>query len=275
AREAEIVISCLPRGVAMGVIPQFLEQGCLVIDLSGDFRLLSPEAYRVWYGDDHKAPHLLNALVYGLPEIHRDAIRSARLVGAPGCYPTSVILGLAPLLEIGAIDPSDIIVDAKSGVSGAGRKLTLRTHFVESNETIIPYDIGRVHRHAGEMEQELSEVSGQTCRLIFTPQQIPISRGILSMIYVRLKDDLSQHEIIDLYKKRYEGEPFMRIAEDYLPEPRFVAYTNFCDVAVHRPRGTDRALLLSTIDNLLKGAVGQIVQCLNLMIGVDETTGLR
>jgi N-acetyl-gamma-glutamyl-phosphate reductase len=274
AKEVEIVISCLPRGVAMGTIPQFLEQGCSVIDLSGDFRLHSPETYRVWYGDDHKAPHLLEAIIYGLPEIHREAIRHARLIGAPGCYPTSVILGLAPLLEIGAIDLSDIIIDAKSGISGAGRKLALRTHFVESNETVIPYDIGRVHRHIGEMEQETSKISGQPCRIIFTPQQIPINRGILSSIYVRLTEDLSQKEITDIYKRRYGGEPFIRIAESYLPEPRFVANTNFCDIALHRPIGTNRLLILSTVDNLIKGAVGQIVQCLNLMIGVGETTGL-
>lgn len=274
ASEARIVVSCLPRGVAMDVVPQFLSQGCSVIDLSGDFRLHSPESYRSWYGVDHRAPHLLMQAVYGLPEIHREAIRSSHLVAAPGCYPTSVILGLAPLMERRIVSPSGIIVDSKSGASGAGRKLSLRTHFVECNETVVPYDIGRVHRHLGEMEQELGELCAQTCRAVFTPHQLPIDRGILSSIYASLVCDIGQDELVDIYLERYADETFVRIAIDYLPEPRFVSRTNYCDIAIRRPSGTDTVMVISAIDNLVKGAVGQIVQCMNLMIGIDEWTGL-
>lgn len=274
ASEARIVVSCLPRGVAMDVVPQFLSQGCRVIDLSGDFRLHSQESYRSWYGVDHSAPHLLRQAVYGLPEIHREAIRGSNLVAAPGCYPTSVILGLAPLMERRLIGSSGIIVDSKSGASGAGRKLSLRTHFVECNETIVPYDIGRAHRHLGEMEQELGELCGGTCRAVFTPHQLPIDRGILSSIYATLLEDIDQDGLIDIYRKRYADEPFVRIAVDYLPEPRFVSHTNYCDLAVHRPHETDTVVVISAIDNLVKGAVGQILQCMNLMVGIDERTGL-
>ena len=273
-RTPDLVISCLPRTVAMVSLPAFLSRGVRVIDLSGDFRLDSPEAYRNWYRAEHKAPHLLRDMVYGLPEINREAIREATLVGAPGCYPTSVILGLALLAERGLIDMDDIVVDSKSGISGAGRKLSMGTHFVENNENIVPYEVGRSHRHAAEMEQELGRLAGDRCRVVFTPQKVPINQGILSTIYVRLKEQVSEKEVRSLYQERYAEEPFVRIADGYLPETQFVQGTNFCDVGLHRVEGMDRLIVLSAIDNLIKGAVGQIVQAMNLMFGLEETTGL-
>ena len=273
-RPADIVLSCLPRNIAMTVTPGLLARGVRVIDLSGDFRLKSPESYRRWYGAEHVAPERLAQAVYGLAELYRDQIRSASLIAAPGCYPTSAILGLAPLAEEGLIDPLDIIVDAKSGASGAGRTLSLRTHFVETNENVVPYNIGRVHRHAPEMEQVLGDRANEPCTVIFTPQLVPLNQGILSTMYVTLKRDLSEANVYDLYRSRYGAEPFIRIAEDHLPETGFVFNTNYCDIGIHRPEGTNRLIVVSAIDNLIKGAIGPMIQSMNLMCGIEETTGL-
>jgi len=273
-RSAEVVLSCLPRNIAMTVVPGLLDRGVRVVDLSGDFRLKSTESYRRWYGAEHAAPDLLRQAAYGISELYRDEIRHASLVAAPGCYPTSALLGLAPLVEENLIELQDIIVDSKSGASGAGRTPSLRTHFVETNENIAPYNIGRAHRHAPEIEQVLGDRANGSCTVIFTPQLVPLNQGILSTMYVKLKRDMSEADIYDLYRNRYGKEPFVRLSEGHLPETRFVFGTNYCDIGVHRPEETDRLIVVSAIDNLIKGAVGPMIQAMNLMCGIEETTGL-
>lgn len=269
----DIVCFCTPDGVAMKQAGRFLERNIRVIDVSPDFRFDTPEVYTTWYKHEHQAASLLRSTVYGIPELNRQRIRTSRLVGNPGCYPTSVILGLAPLLQARMIDPQHIIVDAKSGVSGAGRGLKLRNLYVEVNDSIAPYGVGHTHRHVGEMEQEIAKLAGARPFVIFSPHLTPMSRGILSTMYVRLTEDRSAEDLERLYQERYEDEPFIRLPSG-LPETRFVTHSNYCDIRVVRVAGTDQAIVLSAIDNLVKGAAGQAIQNLNVMCGFDETAGL-
>ncbi|MBT5875826.1 MAG: N-acetyl-gamma-glutamyl-phosphate reductase [Candidatus Latescibacteria bacterium] len=273
AKTIDVVFFCTPDGVAMKQAGYFLDHGIRVIDVSPDFRFDSAEVYTNWYKNDHTSPELLAGTVYGIPELNRQKIREAVLIGNPGCYPTSVILGLAPLLEARAVDPKHIIVDAKSGVSGAGRGVKLRNLFVEVNDSITPYNIGHSHRHVGEIEQELTKLAGIQPFVIFSPHLTPMNRGILSTIYVRLNEDLSTDDLHEIYKRKYVDEPFIRL-QSCFPETRFVAGTNFCDMKVQRVEGTDQAIVTCAIDNLVKGAAGQAVQNMNVMLGYSETTGL-
>ncbi len=271
--EADVVFLALPHGASADYAKRALEAGARVVDLSADFRLHDAEVYKKWYGLDHHAPELLRTAVYGLPEIHRDAIKRTRLVANPGCYPTSVILGLAPLVRRGASEGA-IIVDSKSGVSGAGRKATLTTHFVEVNENLSPYNIGRVHRHLSEMEQEVQALHAGAA-LIFSPHLLPISRGILSTMYVRLKDNWNEASLRDLYADAYRDEPFVRL----LPPGQFATiahsnYTNYCTISIHGVPELNQVIICSTIDNLIKGASGQAVQNMNLLFNCPETTAL-
>ena len=225
------------------------------------------------YGLDHHAPEILSNAVYGLPELHRDQIKQTKLVANPGCYPTSVIMGLAPIWRAGATNDT-VIVDSKSGVSGAGRKPTLTVHFVEVNENLAPYNIGRVHRHLSEMEQELKAIN-EKASLIFSPHLLPISRGILSTMYVRLNNGWDEKSLRDLYTETYHAEPFIRI----LPSGQFATithsnYTNYCTLSIHHVPEVNQAIVCASIDNLIKGASGQAVQNMNLMFGIEETTGL-
>ncbi|HID10416.1 MAG TPA: N-acetyl-gamma-glutamyl-phosphate reductase [Candidatus Latescibacteria bacterium] len=272
--EVEVVFCCRAHTEAMEVVPRLLERGIRVVDLSADFRLHSGREYERWYGVRHTAEELLREAVYGLPELYRGQIQGARLVANPGCYPTAAALSIAPLLEEGLADPEGIVIDAKSGVSGAGRKLSLRTHFVEVYGDISPYNPGRTHRHTGEMEQELSKLAGRPVRVTFVPHLMPIDRGILSVAYMRLAEDVSTEELLGIYEKRYAREPFVRVVEG-LPHTKNVWGTNFCDVSVRRVEGTDRAVAFAAMDNLGKGASGQAVQNMNLMFGMEETLGLR
>lgn len=272
--EVDLVFSCRSHKESMAVLPLFYEKGVRIIDLSADFRMDTPAAYEAWYHVEHTAPAMLIEAVYGLPEIYRESIRGARLVGNPGCYPTGAILALLPLLEQEFIDPDSLIIDAKSGVSGAGRKPSLHTHFVEVNENVSAYNIGRAHRHTGEIEQEVSKLAGQRCVVLFTPHLLPINQGILSTVYVALKTDRSTDHLMALYHERYDAEPFVRVADRDLPQTRYVHGTNYCDVAIQRISGTSKAIVLSAIDNLGKGAAGQAVQNMNLMLGFEETEGL-
>ncbi len=274
-REANVdfVFFCTPDGIAMDQAAACLDRGAKVIDVSPDFRFDSASAYSSWYKREHTSPQLLSGTVYGVPELNRDKIRMSHLVGNPGCYPTSVILALAPLLEAGIIDPKHIIVDAKSGVSGAGRGLKLRNLFVEVNDSITPYNIGHTHRHVGEIEQELEKLAGSKPFVIFSPHLTPMNRGILSTIYVRLREDLADDALQQLFVDMYGDEPFVRLPKVF-PETRFVANTNFCDIKVQRVAGTDQAIVTSAIDNLVKGAAGQALQNMNVMHGIDETAGL-
>ncbi len=271
----QIDVACLalPHGASADFAKRVIDAGARVIDLSADFRLHDAAAYKKWYGLDHHAPELLPNAVYGLPELHRAQIKSAQLVANPGCYPTSVILGLAPLWRAGATNDT-VIVDSKSGVSGAGRKPSLTVHFVEVNENLSPYNIGRVHRHLSEMEQELQAVNANAS-LIFSPHLLPISRGILSTMYARLNDGWNEQRLRDLYAEAYSNEPFVRI----LPAGQTATithsnHTNYCTISIHPVADVNQVIVCASIDNLIKGASGQAVQNMNLMFGLDETMGL-
>ncbi len=269
----DVAFLALPHGASADFAKRALDAGARVIDLSADFRLHDAAAYKKWYGLDHHAPELLPQAVYGLPELHREQIKNTRLVANPGCYPTSVILGLAPILRAGASDGT-IIVDSKSGVSGAGRKPTLTVHFVEVNENLAPYNIGRVHRHLAEMEQELKEIK-ETAELIFSPHLLPVNRGILSTMYVRLNDGWDEERLRARYAETYRAEPFVRV----LPSGQIATlahsnYTNYCTLSIHHVAEVGQAIICASIDNLIKGASGQAVQNMNVLFGVEEMTGL-
>ena len=271
--EADVAFCCLPHTAAMAVVPTLLERGVKVFDLSADFRMDTAEAYQQWYATDHTAPDLLPGRVYGLVEFYREAVRGASLVAVPGCYPTSVQLPLVPLLRKGLIRPESIVVDAKSGVSGAGRKLSQRTHYVETNENMAPYNVGRVHRHVGEIEQELSKAAGGPARVIFVPHLTPMNQGILSTMYVDLVDGVRPEALMEALHEAYDGERCVRVTE-HLPETAFVMNTNLGDVSVRPVEGTGRAIVFCAIDNLVKGAYGQALQCMNVACGFDEVEGL-
>jgi N-acetyl-gamma-glutamyl-phosphate reductase len=272
--DADVVFLGLPHGVAATVARRAREAGARVVDLSADFRLHTPESYKRWYAHDHPAPELLPA-PYGLTELNRAALADAALVANPGCYPTSVLLALAPLLHAGALADNTVIVDAKSGVSGAGRAPKQNTHFVEVSESLAPYSIGHVHRHVGEMEQEAARIaSNGVPEIIFTPHLLPINRGILSTIYVRLPDDWDEAHIRALYTEMYAGEPFVRLLPPgKLATIAHTAHTNQCAISLTLAR-PGMLIAVSSIDNLVKGAAGQAIQNMNVMFGLDETTGL-
>jgi N-acetyl-gamma-glutamyl-phosphate reductase len=269
----DVAFLALPHGASAEYAQRVLNAGARVIDLSADFRLRDAAAYKKWYGLEHHAPELLPQAVYGLPELYRAQIKNAQLVANPGCYPTSVILGLAPLVRAQATDAT-IIVDSKSGVSGAGRKPTLTVHFCEVNENLAPYNIGRVHRHLSEMEQELQALHPRAS-LIFSPHLLPVTRGILSTMYVRLNAGWDEKRLRDLYAETYRDEPFVKL----LPSGQIATlahsvHTNFCTISIHYLADVQQAIICASIDNLIKGASGQAVQNMNVMFGLDETTGL-
>lgn len=271
-RQCDAVFFATPHGVAMEVAPFLLNQGVRIIDLSADFRLRDPELYRHWYGKDHACPEILANAVYGLPEMNRSAICGARVVGNPGCYPTSVQLGLLPLLESGFVDKGQIIADCKSGASGAGREANVSLLLCEAGDSLKAYKVAG-HRHSAEMEQGLSLIANEPVRLMFVPHLVPMIRGIHATLYVPLTD--GKVDLQSLFEHRYANEPFVDVLpEDSHPETRSVRGTNFCRIAVHRPGNGRTAVILAVIDNLVKGAAGQAVQCLNLMFGLDECCGL-
>lgn len=267
---ADVAFSCLPHGVTAALVPKLLDTDTKVVDLSADYRLDDPEVYALWYGQKHTDAARLANTVYGLPELFRERIREARLVANPGCYPTSAILPLTPFLKAGLIDPRSIIIDAKSGVSGAGRSPKLTTHFPECNESISAYNVGR-HRHTPEIEQILSTASGQTVEVVFTPHLVPMDRGILSTTYSQPIGEITEEQALDTLRKFYADEPFVRVV-NHLPGTKDTLGTNFCDITARVVRG--RLLTISCIDNLIKGASGAAVQNFNLMYGFDETTAL-
>ncbi len=269
--KADIIFTALPHKTAMRVIPALLKRGKRVIDLSADFRFKSQKTYEQWY-QEHSAPALLARAVYGLPELHRSAIKKAKLVANPGCYPTSIILPLIPLLHQGLITTSSIIADSKSGVSGAGRGAKTASLFCEVNEGFRAYGVFE-HRHQPEIEEQLSGLSGSSIKIAFTPQLLPISRGMLSTVYVRLKKSTKPQEIQALLEKFYKKEPFVRILpQGSLPNTAAVRGTNFCDIGFRLQE--KQLVLISCIDNLVKGASGQAVQNMNIMMGCPETTAL-
>jgi len=243
-----------------------------IVDLAADFRLRDPAEFERWYKMPHACPDLLAESVYGLPEMHREAIRKARIVGNPGCYPTAIQLGFLPLVEAGVVDTAHLIADAKSGVSGAGRKAELDLAFSEASDNFRAYNVG-AHRHHPEIVQGLSAVSRNPIKVVFTPHLTPMVRGIFATLYARITRD--DADLQQLYEKRFAGEPFVDVMPPGShPDTRSVRAANVCRIAVHRPQGGDMAVVLAVEDNLVKGAAGQAVQNMNLMLGLPETTGL-
>jgi len=268
----DVVFLALPHGVSLQYVPHLLGRGFKVVDLGADYRLKDAAAYKKWYGLEHTDPANLTRAVYGLTEFYRDQIARADLVANPGCYPTSIALAVAPLTKTGLADKATIVADSKSGISGAGRQPSEETHFPECNESVAAYKVG-THRHAPEIEQTLTEISGDPWRVCFVPHLIPMDRGILSTCYVRLKQPLPTEHLQRLFAQFYAREPFVRVRTDgTLPKTKDVWGTNFCDVAV-RAVG-DLAVVVSVIDNLVKGAAGQAVENMNVMFGLDEKAGL-
>lgn len=270
AERSDSVFCCLPHGASAAAVSELLPRGKKVIDLSADYRLTDAAEYEKWYGLEHADPSRLPQAVYGLPEIYRERIQRAKLVANPGCYPTSAILALAPLLRAGAILPRGIIVDSKSGVSGGGREPKPGFHFPECNESVSAYGVG-THRHMPEIDQVLTEVADSEIRVVFTPHLIPMDRGILSTCYAEPTGEFNENSLLDVMRQFYANERFVRVTTS-LPATKHVMGTNFCDITVRSVRG--RVIVISAIDNLVKGASGAAVQNFNLMHGFAETTAL-
>lgn len=269
--ECDLVFYATPNGTAMSAVPELLKAGTRVIDLGADFRLKDESVWSDWYQLEHACPELLTEAVYGLPEIYRSAIKDARLVANPGCYPTAVLLGFLPLLEAGVVDASHLIADAKSGVSGAGRQARQHTLFCEAGENFNAYGASG-HRHLPEIKQELHGISGGDVGLVFVPHLVPMIRGMQATLYARLTADT---DVQALFERRYADEAFVDVMPmGAHPETRSVRGTNVCRIALHRQPDSDTVIVLSVIDNLSKGAASQAVQNMNLMLGLDETLGL-
>lgn len=270
--DCHVVFFATPNGIAMQQVPALLAAGVKVIDLAADFRLKEEAVWEKWYGMPHACPGILAEAVYGLPEVNRAQIRPARIVANPGCYPTAVQLGFIPLIEAGVIDPASLIADAKSGVSGAGRKAEVHTLFAEASDNFKAYGAPG-HRHLPEIRQGLSNVAGSEIGLTFVPHLTPLIRGIHATLYGRLTKDC---DLQALFEERYAHERFVDVLPaGSHPETRSVRASNTCRIAVHRPQGGDTVVVLSVIDNLVKGAAGQAVQNMNLMFGFDESCGLE
>ena len=274
AKQADVVFLALPHGVAAEYAVPLLDAGAVVIDLSADFRLKSAEIYKEFYAHDHPAPELLKKSVYGLPEIYRDEIKKSLLIASPGCYPTSVLLPVIPLLKSGLVKPTGIIADSLSGVSGAGRKAELDYLFVECNESARPYGVTK-HRHLSEIEEQLSFAAGAKVVIQFTPHLIPINRGILTTLYLEPTDKANAEAITACYQKFYGSEPFVRLLEGKaLPDTKNITGTNVIEIAWRLDPRTRRLIVMSAEDNLTKGASGQAVQSLNILCDWPETAGL-
>jgi N-acetyl-gamma-glutamyl-phosphate reductase len=274
AKQADVVFLALPHGVAAEYAVPLLDAGSVVIDLSADFRLKSADIYKEFYAHDHPAPDLLKKSVYGLPEIYRDEIKKSLLIASPGCYPTSILLPIIPLLKARLIKPAGIIADSMSGVSGAGRKAETDYLFVECNESVRPYGLPK-HRHLSEIEEQLSLAAGEKVIIQFTPHLIPINRGILSTLYLQPTGQITEAQITAAYKQSYGDEPFVRLLEGKaLPDTKNVTGTNVIEIAWRLDPRTGRLIVMSAEDNLTKGASGQAVQSLNILCGWPETAGL-
>jgi N-acetyl-gamma-glutamyl-phosphate reductase len=273
SEKTDFLFTAVPHKTAMEIVPVFHRKGKRIVDLSADFRLKDANIYEKWY-QTHTATDLLPESVYGLPELHREEIRTAKIVGNPGCYPTGALIGLIPLVKNGLIAHEGVVVDSKSGVSGAGRDVVLESLFCEVNEGVKAYKIF-AHRHTPEIDQELSQVARKEIRVTFVPHLIPMDRGILSTLYVRLKKKMKTEELLNIFHDFYRGEPFVRIyPKGKLPNTKDVRGSNFCDIGVAVSEPDDRAVIVTAIDNLAKGASGEAVQNMNIMLGHPESTGL-
>jgi len=271
-RACHVVFFATPHGVAMGQARDLVNAGVKIVDLAADFRLRDPAEFERWYKMPHACPDLLEEAAYGLPEMHRAAIAKARIVGNPGCYPTAIQLGFLPLIEAGVVDSGHLIADAKSGVSGAGRKSELGLMLAEASDNFKAYNVGG-HRHHPEIVQGLSGCSRTPVTVVFTPHLTPMIRGIHATLYARLTD--TGVDVQALFERRFAGEPFVDVMPaGSHPETRSVRAANVCRIAVHRPQGGDTVVVLAVEDNLVKGAAGQAIQNMNLMFGLPEATGL-
>ncbi len=274
AEQADVIFTATPQGLCASLINEKILSGTKVIDLSADFRIKDADRYEEWYGIKHQAREFLPEAVYGLCEINRSSIRDARLIANPGCYPTCSVLSIYPLVKEGMIDPDTIIIDAKSGTSGAGRGAKVDNLFCEVNENIKAYGVA-VHRHTPEIEDQLGYACGKEIRLSFTPHLVPMNRGILVTAYASLARDVSDEEIRAAYEHYYKKERFVRVLDpDVCPQTRFVECSNYVDVNFKTDRRTGRVIMMGAMDNLVKGAAGQAVQNMNLMFGLPEETGL-
>lgn len=283
AEQVDAIFLALPHTKSLAPVSSCMEKGKFVVDLSADYRLKEAAAYERWYQTPHPHAHLLKEAVYGLPELHRTAIAKAKLVASPGCYPTAAIIQLAPLFAHDLVMPNTVVIDAKSGISGAGRSPALSYHFPEAHESMEPYKIGQ-HRHIPEIEQELrgllqrsnnaAAADPDASTVTFTPHLAPMNRGILSTAYCRLKKSLPLSDIRMLYHSFYKDERFVRFSETIVPNPRHVKGSNYCDVGVYVDQRAGWIVTVAAIDNLIKGAAGQAIQAMNLMLGLPEKTGL-
>jgi len=267
----DLAFVALPSGEAMNAVSQLLPVAGRVIDLSGDFRLHSPQLYKEFYRHDHIAPELLSEAVYGLPELNKEAIARSRFVSNPGCYPTSAILGLLPALKYGCIEPKGIVVNSLSGVSGAGRQSSTEYSYTEINENIRAYKIGQ-HQHLPEIQTVLQDATGKNVSLSFVPHLVPLTRGIYTTIHANLTDIDDEEVIRNIYKDVYSQAPFVRV-RNHVPQVKDVLYTNFCDISITVERRTKQLIIISVLDNLVKGAAGQAIQNMNIMFGLPETEG--
>lgn len=273
-KKSDVVFASLPHGLCEPLAKKCVEKGALFIDLGADFRLNDEADYNKWYGLDYNEPELHKVSAYCIPELHRKALKTAKIIGNPGCYPTSIGLALAPALKGGLIDPNSIIIDSKSGVTGAGRGLSQTTHYPDCNEAFSPYKIA-AHRHTPEIEQTLSELAGEKLFVTFVPHLLPVNRGIVSTIYASLNETKELDAVIAAYKEFYKGEPFVRVLDKGgAVNLKNVRMSNYCDISLHLDPRTGRLIIVSAIDNMVKGAAGQAIQNMNIACGLSETTGL-
>jgi N-acetyl-gamma-glutamyl-phosphate reductase len=272
--KVDLVFLATPSGISKDIVPKLLEKGVKCIDLSGDFRLRSPEEYEIWYKNSSAEEAYLNKATYGLSEIYSEKIKQSSLIANPGCYPTATLLGLMPVIKSKLVDLESIIIDGKSGVSGAGRSVSLATHYAEINENLKAYKLG-AHQHIPEIEQVLQDESETPLNVTFSTHLVPMTRGIMCTVYASLKDFMSTNDVVHLYKEYYAKHPFVRIRpEGELPSTKEVFGSNFCDIGLHADPRTGRLTIISVIDNLLKGASGQAIQNANLINGLEVHTGL-
>lgn len=273
--QSDVVFAALPHGLSQELAAQCYAAGKVFIDLGADFRLENEADYQQWYGGSFRYPELHDLAVYALPELFREQIRGRKIIANPGCYTTAVPLALAPALKNGYIENEGIIADCKSGVTGAGRKLTQNTHYPELNEGLSAYKVAS-HRHTPEMEQSLSHVAGQPVTLTFVPHLLPVNRGILATCYARLKPGITLEQLEQAYQAQYENEYFIRLLpKGKEADIKNVRYSNFCDISLHVDLRTNTFIAISAIDNMVKGAAGQAIQNMNLAFGLEETTGLK
>ena len=274
SKKTDFIFTAVPHKTAMETVPLFYRQGKRVVDLSADFRIKDPAVYERWY-QKHTSTDLLPESVYGLPELHREKIRKAKIVGNPGCYPTGALIGLIPLVKKGMVSLENVVIDSKSGVSGAGRDAVLESLFCEVNEGVKAYKIFE-HRHLPEIEQELSEIAQKKVSVTFVPHLIPMDRGILTTLYLVLTKRWKAEEVLNTFQEHYQKEPFVRIyPKGKFPNTKDVRGSNYCDIGVKVNEAEDRAVIVTAIDNLVKGASGEAVQNMNIMLGYPETMGLE